>query len=154
LVVDDDEVVRDRRPADASNEQFLFYDLEGELFFGAAPELDRIFRKIEQRVCSGGVRDVLLRLKRVRNPDVVSLERLEHFLRDAEQQDIVVWLAGVQPDLLAAFRRLNFGAWLPSDRVFPQGVDEDSATLAAIRRIRAGRPAQTTGSPDELYYLV
>lgn len=154
LVIDDNEVVREKLPTDVPNAGFLLYDLEGELFFGAAPELDRTFKQIERRVRTEGARDVLLRLKRVRNPDVVSLERLEHFLRDAQQQKIVVWLAGVQPDLLVAFQRLDFGAWLPSDRVFPQGPDEDSATLAAIRMIRAARSAETPGSPDKLYYLV
>src|SRR5208337_5518476 len=111
-------------------------DLEGELFFGAAPELDRTFAQIAARAHQQGLDHVLLRLKRVRNPDVVSLERFEHFLRHAQATGITVWLAGLKPDLLDAFRRLNFSAWLPEDRVFPLGADEESATLAAIRCIR------------------
>jgi sulfate permease, SulP family len=154
LVVDEHQVVREKLPTDSANVGFLLYDLEGELFFGAAPELDRTFKQIERRAHEGGVRHVLLRLKRVRNPDVVSLERLEHFLKETQAEGIVVWLAGLQPDLIASFRRLNFGAWLPNDRIFPQGADEDSATLAAIRRIRAERPTEKTAPADKLYYLV
>jgi hypothetical protein len=95
-----------------------------------------------------------LRLKRVRNPDVVSLEQFEHFLRRAQAAGITVWLAGVQSDLLEAFGRLHFSEWLPSDRIFPQGADEDSATLAAIRRIRAGLPETNAVAEDNLFYLV
>ena len=74
-------------------------------------------------------------------------------------------LAGVRPDLLEAFKRLRFGEWFPDDRIFPQGTDEDSATLAAIRNVyeRLGdanscdhcgaRRAVKTGS-NRLYYLV
>jgi SulP family sulfate permease len=154
LTVDEHEVVRERLASDVADLGFLLYDLEGELFFGAAPELDRTFREIERRARDEGVRHVMLRLKRVRNPDVVSLERLEHFLKKTEMEGIAVWLAGLQPDLIESFRRLKFGAWFPEDRIFPQGVDEDSATLAAIRRLRAQHSSADSDAPSKLYYLV
>jgi len=134
LVVDPDGVVRERRPDDPQG-GFLLYDLEGELFFGAAHDLDRCFAAIRQQAERAQLSHVVLRIKRVRNPDVVSLERLEHFLRAAARDGLVVLLAGVRSDLLEAFERLHFGAWLPRERVFAQGGDEDSATLAAIRAV-------------------
>ena len=42
----------------------------------------------------------MLRLKRVRHPNVVALEYFEHFLRQAQNRGVTVWLAGLQPDLL------------------------------------------------------
>jgi SulP family sulfate permease len=155
LIVDAEHVVREKSPPDPPNPGFLLYDLEGELFFGAAPELDRTFSQIQNRAKREGVRHVVLRLKRVRNPDVVSLEHFEQFLKEAEANGIHVWLAGLQPDLLDAFKRLSFLSWLPDDRLFPQGIDDDSATLAAIRRVRAELMAETLIAPsDKLYYLV
>ena len=151
LVVDENDVVREKLPADPTNAGFLLYDLEGELFFGAAPELARTFAAIERRAHEEDLHDVLLRLKRVRNPDVVSLEHFEHFLKTAEASGLTVWLTGLQPDLLEAFERLNFHAWLSDDHVFPQGPDEDSATLTAIRLIRSGMPIRRS---DKLSYLV
>ena len=65
-----------------------------------------------------------------------------------------VWLAGVQPDLLAAFQRLRFLTWFPLDRLFPQGSAEDSATLAAIQCIRSELSATATVREDRLYYLM
>jgi sulfate permease, SulP family len=151
LKVDPDGVVRDRLPADPPANSFILYDLEGELFFGAAPELDRCLAAIREQAKAAGLSHVVLRLKRVRNPDVVCLERLEHFLRASQQSGITVLLAGVRPDLLEAFERLRFGAWLPSSRIFPQGADDDSATLAAIRVVYdeiGGDPA------TRLYYQI
>ena len=153
LVIDPNDVVRERAAGDPPSAGFLLYDLEGELFFGAAPELERIFREIELRADQGRSRHVLLRLKRVRHPDVVSLEQFEHFLKQADKAGLTLWLSGVQPDLLAAFDRLGFAAWLPRERVFPQRLDEDSATLAAIRQIRA-RVRPEAAAKGQLYYLV
>nr|WP_294523903.1 SulP family inorganic anion transporter [uncultured Rhodopila sp.] len=154
LVIDPDDVVRDRLPADRLNFGFLIFDMEGELFFGAAPDLDRTFSRIEAKAHEQRLEHVLLRLKRVRNPDVVSIEQFDHFLKHAEAGGIKVWLAGVNPDLLEAFRRANFAAWFPDDQVFPQTADEETATLAAIRRIRSelrkGEPAEA----DVLFYSV
>jgi SulP family sulfate permease len=154
LVVDAKDVVRERMPGEPPNPGFLFYDLEGELFFGAAPELDRIFTQIRKRAQDERLGHVLLRLKRVRNPDLVSLEHIEHFLKQAKASGTQVWLAGLQPDLLLAFGRLGFDAWLAGDHLFPQGGDEDSATLAAIRQVRAALRNDGEGPSDRLYYLV
>jgi sulfate permease, SulP family len=154
LFVDNDDVVRERLSSDRGDPGFLLYDLEGELFFGAGPELERTFLEIQRQATASANRHILLRLKRVRNPDVVSLEHLEHFLKHAQSVGIAVWLAGLRPDLLAAFDRLRFWEWLPRDHVFPQGVDEDSATLAAIRRLRAELSDQRDVSDRRLYYRI
>jgi len=135
LVISHDGVVRERLPADPPSSSFVVYDLEGELFFGAAPDLERSLAEIAQRIAAEGLRYAVLRLKRVRNPDAVCLEQLEHFLRAAGKRDVVVLLAGLRPDLLDALGRLRFLEWFASDRMFPQGKYEDSATLAAIRVI-------------------
>jgi SulP family sulfate permease len=155
-IVDPDGIVRERRPADPPSAAFVLYDLEGELFFGAAPELDRNFAELGRRCRTDGVDHVVLRVKRVRHPDVVCLERLEHFLKTAEKDGITVLLAGLQPDLLEAMARLNFVAWYPADRLFPQGGDEDSATLAAIRSVyeRIGRRGGAASGDLALHYQI
>jgi SulP family sulfate permease len=167
LVVDPDGVVRERSSSDSPSGGFVLYDLEGELFFGAAPHLEQCLGPIMRRIEVERLAYVVLRLKRVRNPDAVCLERLEYFLRDCGQRNVAVLLAGVQPDLLAAVTRLGFFAWLPFDRVYPQGRDEDSATLAAIRTVHrelAGAGGAESHDPESgravagdarpLYYLL
>ena len=154
LVVDPNDIVREKLPSDPPNRGFLIWDLEGELFFGAGPELERTFARIHDQAHRNGVHHVILRLKRVRNPDVVSLEHFEQFLRQAQTSGINVWLAGAQPDLLDAFRRLRFSRLVPDYRLFPQGPDEESATLAAIRHIRSLLHSPRSTQPDALSYQV
>jgi sulfate permease, SulP family len=95
LVVDDEGVVREKLTDDPPCTSFLLYDLEGELFFGAAPELERYFAELTRRARAEKINYIVLRVKRVRNPDVVCLERLEHFLKSSESISITVLLAGV-----------------------------------------------------------
>jgi SulP family sulfate permease len=165
LVVDDDNVVREKVAGDPPCKSFVLYDLEGEVFFGAAPELERYFNELTRRAKAEGVQHLVLRVKRVRNPDVVCLERLEHFLKNSARQGITVPLAGVRPDLLDAMLRLRFNEWFPDERVFPQGTDEDSATLAAIRSVygklddetaceHCAQKAAAGGAARRLYYRV
>jgi SulP family sulfate permease len=165
LVVSPERVVRERRLEDPQCTAQILYDLEGELFFGAAPELDRYLSGLELRARTEGIRYVVLRLKRVRNPDVVCLERLEHFLRDTEKLGITVFLAGVRPEFLESIKRLRFTDWYPANRIFPEQDDKDSATLAAVRRVyellgatndclHCAVPRKTGGAKERLYYLV
>jgi SulP family sulfate permease len=154
LFIEPDGTIRRMLPADRPNDGFLVYGLEGELFFGTAPELDRSFSQIEARSHQQGSDHVLLVLNRVRNPDVVSLEHFEHFLKHARAAGLTLWLAGVKPDLLESFQRLNFSALVPDDHVFAQGAAAESATLAAVRHIRreleTASPSQQRRSADEL----
>jgi len=135
LVVSNERVVRERVEDDPPCSAMLLYDLEGELFFGAAPELDRCFEELKQRTKAVGVRFIVLRLKRTRNPDMVSLERFEHFLHDMEKQGTTVMLCGIREDFAKAMKNLRFDDWLPADRVFPEEDEKFSATLKAVRHV-------------------
>jgi sulfate permease, SulP family len=135
LVVSSERVVRERLPEDSPCTAMLLYDLEGELFFGAAPELDRCFNQIKQRTRKENLRFVVLRLKRTRNPDMVSLERFDHFLHDMQAEGITVLLCGVRPDFAKAMTSLHFYDWLPADRVFPEEDEKFSSTLKAVRHV-------------------
>src|ERR1700723_1940146 len=120
LVVSSDRVVRERLPEDRPCTAMVLYDLEGELFFGAAPELGRCFDHLKQRTEEENIHFVVLRLKRTRNPDMVSLELFDHFLHDMQSHGITVVLCGVRPAFLKAMANLRFHDWLPADRVFPE----------------------------------
>ncbi len=133
LIVTPERVVRERQPDDERLEPLLIYDLEGELFFGAAPELDRHLENLKEETIRNQARYLVLRVRRTRNPDMVAIEHLEHFLREAEKRGVTVLLAGVRPDLAAILRNLRFEDWLPADRVFPEEGEKYSATLHAVR---------------------
>ncbi|AGY59917.1 SulP family inorganic anion transporter [Gloeobacter kilaueensis] len=135
LVVSNEGIVRDRWPSDPPCTSVILFDLEGEIFFGAAPDLDRYLDGLIAQAKAASIRYIVLRVKRVRNPDVVCVERLEHFLHSAQKQGITVLLAGVRPDLARPFSKLGFGDWFPADHLFFEAAedDSDSATLKAVR---------------------
>jgi SulP family sulfate permease len=155
LIVTVERVVRERMPGDIPSDHVLIYALEGELFFGAAPELERFFENTLAEARGRGLQHLVIRLKRMRNPDAVCVERLEHFLRDAAAKGLTVLLAGVRPDLLDSMQRVHFERFLPFDHVFIEVEGEaDSATLQAVRKAYALLGIDTEPRPKAQYYLV
>jgi sulfate permease, SulP family len=155
LIVTPERVVRERQPDEPRSKALLIYDLEGELFFGAAPELDRFLDQIRQETIRTGIKYVVLRLRRSRNPDVVAIEHLEHFLRDAEKRGVIVLLAGVRSNLANILRNVEFNKWLPADRIYPETGEKFSATLDAVRHAYGLLNQETESKEKEAaYYLV
>jgi SulP family sulfate permease len=76
LIVTPERVARARISSDPESQGVLIYDFEGELFFGAAPDFERYLEKAAEKAESRGIKYIVLRLKRVRNPDAVALEVL------------------------------------------------------------------------------
>jgi len=163
LAVSSDRVVRDRLPTDPPCTRMVLFDLEGELFFGAAPDLDRCLDELKKKLKSGA-RIVVLRLKRTRNPDVVCMERIQLFLQEMLQEKVTVLLCGVRQDFAQSMKNLRFHDWLPADCVFLEDSAGDSSTLAAVRRayellgndVCAACPRGPENGSDkgEFYYMI
>ncbi|WP_240648437.1 SulP family inorganic anion transporter [Pararobbsia silviterrae] len=164
LVVTDEGVVREKQHDDAACSAVAVWDFEGELFFGAAREFEHHLERVRARTQAAGAVHLVLRFKRVRNPDVVCIEKLETFLRDAQRDGLVVLLAGLRPSFLDILDRLGFTHWYPGERFFPEEDTKWSATLRAVRyayeqigshntcaHCAARRPVEQTA---DLYYLV
>ncbi len=166
LVVAPERVVRERVPGDPTDPSTLIYDFEGELFFGAAPELERYLDDLAARIRNDNIKYLVLRVKRARHPDAVVIQRIDKFVRDVTDRGVVVLLAGVQADLRTLLTNVGFDDWFPSERVFPEEEEEFSATLKAVRYAHALRgfdesgekvPADavaTNGDSKHYYYLV
>jgi SulP family sulfate permease len=133
LAVSGDRVIRGRLAGDHACSSIVIYDLEGELFFGAAPELERYLDELRARVRQGA-QAVILRLQRTRNPDLVCLERLEHFLRDVQQMGGIALLAGVGDDVRRTTENLRFYDWFPRERAF--AVEPDAPGSSTIKALR------------------
>jgi sulfate permease, SulP family len=140
-------VVRERVPGDPAHPSTLIYDFEGELFFGAAPDLERYLEELGQRIKDDDVKYLVLRLKRVRHPDVVVIERIEKFVREETDRGVTILLAGVQADLWKLLTNVGFDTWFPAERVFPEEDEEFSATLKAVRYAHAQRGFDESGAP-------
>jgi SulP family sulfate permease len=159
LVVSPERVVRERLSADPPSREVLIVDLEGELFFGAAPDLECHLAEAASRARERHIAHLVLRVKRLRNPDVVALEALQKFLRQARAGGLTVLLAGVRADLLQAIERVGITRELPAGQIFAEDDEDYSATLKAIRKAYELRAAQGAAAPaaaptGAAYYLV
>ena len=163
LIVSPERVVREKQPGDPECGKLVLLSLEGELFFGAAPELDEHFAELRRRV-EQGVRVVILRMKRIRNPDMVCLERLQHFLEDMAARKATVLICGVRPDFAKALYNLSFHHWLSPDCVFLEEAAVMSSTLQAVRRAytvlgddlcpTCPRRDETAAEKADWYYMI
>jgi SulP family sulfate permease len=163
LTLTPERVVRERRPQDPRCARILMYSIEGELFFGAAPDFDRHLAAIERRA-DAETRVVVLRLKRARNPDGVCLALLDDFLARMRARNIVVLLCGVREDLARALHNTGLLARLPPEHVFREQPAVGSSTLAAVRYaydLLAGdlcsicpRRREPNGEQQGWYYMI
>jgi SulP family sulfate permease len=117
LIVNRERVIRERQPDDPRCGKLVVLGLEGELYFGAAPELDQHLDDLRIRAADG-IRVIVLRLKRTRNADMVCLERLLHFLEDMQRRGVTVLLCGVRQDFADALARLDSYGVLPAEHIF------------------------------------
>ena len=134
LIMTPERVVRERHDSDIPCSRIRIYSLEGEFFFGAAPELEQHLEAIAQ-TGQDGVRVVVLRLKRIRNPDAVCMSILDRFIDQMHNDGVTVLFCGVRPDLMKVFESSGLARRLGPDRLF---VFEETgkfwtSTLEAIR---------------------
>jgi sulfate permease, SulP family len=164
LTVGSDRMVRELMPDEPPCTGLVAFDLEGELFFGASPELESIFNELRTRAAAGA-KVIVLRLKRTRNPDMVSMKLFEQFLRDMHEREVKVLLCGVRADFSQAMINLRFYELLPADRIFFEDARVPfSSTIEAVRHgyellgdhvcPACGRRTKVEPSADALYYMI
>jgi SulP family sulfate permease len=125
-------IVRERVPTDPPCDRLLLYNLEGELFFGSAQSLEQRLASIEQRA-GATTRVIVLRVKRVRNPDSVCLHLIDTFIRRLEKRGLVVLLCGVRRDLAQALAATGIDALVGKEHIFPEAASLMSSTMDAMR---------------------
>jgi SulP family sulfate permease len=122
---------RERQPGDAPCDRVHTYALEGELFFGVEPELEKHFAIIDKEA-QGNVRVVILVLRRARNPDAAFLGLLQELHGRLEKRQIALLLCAVQPDLRQALTATGLDV-LGRGSVFPEAGVNGAATRDALQ---------------------
>ncbi|HKI32236.1 MAG TPA: SulP family inorganic anion transporter [Gemmataceae bacterium] len=131
LILTPERVILERLPQHEACGRMLLFNLEGELFFGSAPDLEGHLATIDKRA-GPEVRVVVLRLKRVRNPDAVCLVLIDAFLSRLEARGVKVLLCGVRHDLAKVLRSTGLEGRL-AGRLFLEVLGPSSSTLDAVR---------------------
>jgi len=123
-------VVRERMEDEPANEHLLLFGLEGELFFGSAMALEEHLNWFEAR--AAGAKVIVLRVKRLRNPDAVGMREIDQFVRLMQEMSVRVILAGVRKDLLDGLRAAGALDGLGPDQVFSERQQRGSSTMEAV----------------------
>jgi SulP family sulfate permease len=131
-----DRQVRELLPGEEQCGRMLLFDLEGEISFGAAPELEAHLIRIEHRVRQD-TRIVLLFLKRARNPDAVFLNLLADFQRRLHKRHVELILCGVRADLAKALQSTRLTAVLGAEHIILDTASPASSTPDVVSRAYA-----------------
>jgi SulP family sulfate permease len=127
-----DDGLRERLPEDAAAGRLLVYGLEGELFFGAEPELERHLATIEH-AARAEVRVVILVLQQARNPDATFLNLLGLLHGRLTQSNVALLLCGVQHDLQRALASTGLDARIGLQRVFRDPTRNGAGVREALK---------------------
>jgi SulP family sulfate permease len=163
LVVTPERVIRERVADDPRCGRIFIGNMEGEMFFGSAPDLEAHLELIEKQA-RDGVRVVVLRLKRVRNPDAVCIHLLDQFLQQMNAAAIPVLLCGVRPEMDKIMRKTGLNDHLGIHKIFSEveGGEVFSSTLQAVRHayellgenVCDSCPRRGEQSREPLYYMI
>ncbi len=150
FVVAAEGTVEERLEEDVPCPKILIFGLEGELFFGAGPSLEGVLDAMEARI-DARTKVLVLRVKRVRNPDAVGTHLLDGFVRRLAGRGVHVLLCGVRHDLHAVFTKTGLLALLHPDHVFTEQAVRQTSTAQAVRhayRLIEGRCEDCPLDPD------
>ncbi len=139
-------MVHERFADDVADTGILVFGLEGELFFGAVPSLEPLLDTIEGRI-RPETRVVVLRVKRVRNPDAIGTHMLDGFVRRLHGRGVHVLLCGVREDLNRVFVRTGLVDLIHPDHVFLEQPVRQTSTAAAVRHALTLRDKRTPRPP-------
>jgi SulP family sulfate permease len=116
----------------SGHKQILFLQVEGDLFFGVADELqDRL-----TGIARSGVRVVILRLKRTHSVDTTCLHVLEQFAKQMQDRGGHVILCGVRTDLMGVLKGYGLVQLLGRENVIGSGVGVFESAKQAIQRAK------------------
>ncbi|MEM7576210.1 MAG: SulP family inorganic anion transporter [Planctomycetota bacterium] len=113
-------------------EAIVFLQLEGNLFFAAADELQDRFAQ----VMHGGAKAVILRLKRTHMVDASVMHVFEQFAEQMHQRGRHVLLCGVRPRMKQRMDEFGLSEIFGEEHIFTTGNDLFASAKAAITKAR------------------
>jgi SulP family sulfate permease len=154
FIVCPDGIIRERLDGEPANPQILIFGFEGEMFFGAAAALDGHFETIEGRI-GPDTKVLVLRLKRVRNPDAVGMHLLDEHIHRIEGRGVHVLLVGVRSDLADALVRTGIAGRMHPKHIFHEQPVRHTSTQMGVQYAYdlIGTP-QTPSSNQVLDYII
>lgn len=132
FVVTSDGGIHERLPDDIVCGSMMVFGLEGEMFFGASESLEEHFDAIDARI-TPATKVVVLRIKRVRNPDAVGAAHLLSFLDRLKARGVTPILCGVRKDVYEVLERCGVVATLEESLIFHEQPVRMTSTQLAVQ---------------------
>ncbi len=132
VVNKEDGLIHERLPEDAVEPRVLVFGLEGELFFGSNTSLERHLDHVMSRI-QPETRFIVLRVKRLHNPDAVGLHQLTESIKALRARGVAVVLCGVRTEMFEALERTELLEVIGRDALFLEQAVRQTSTLQAIR---------------------
>lgn len=137
-------------------QQVLFIQAEGDLFFGVADELqDQL-----THILRSPVRVVIFRLKRTHSIDATVLAVIEQFVTDLHARGGYLLLCGVKPELMTVIQNYGLMAKIGKENVFETGFGVFTSAKRAMERAKKliGSSIDATGidieEPEAFSYQI
>ncbi len=132
VVNKDDGLVHERLPDDEIETRVLVFGLEGELFFGSNTAFERHLDQVIDRI-QPNTKFVILRVKRLHNPDAVGLHQLVDAVTVIRARGVEVLLCGVRTELHEALERTGMLDKLGRETLFLEQQVRLTSTLQAVQ---------------------
>jgi SulP family sulfate permease len=131
-------------PTTTAPSEVTVLQIEGNLFFGLADELDDRLARLSHNT---GVHVVVIRLKRVHAIDATVLHVLERFVTRMHDRQAHVIICGVRPHLQSTLHAYGVVDLIGPTNVFPAGPGVFESAARAIARAVALSQVRHAGQP-------
>jgi SulP family sulfate permease len=117
-------------PEDLTDSEVIVIQLQGDLFFGLADDLEQYFRKLS----GSSVKVVVIRLKGTRSMDTTVMHRFVVFAKQLQNRDAALVCSGITPGLKVKLAKFGLVKQLGAGNLFESGGTVFESSRAAILR--------------------
>lgn len=133
LTVTSDRVIREVVSSDIRCSYIRVFNFEGEMFFGCAPELERQLDSILEEAPES-LKVVILRLKRVNNPDAVCMDVLQRFVEKMHQRNVVIMLSGIREAMAQTLKNVGITQLVGQENIFREESEIWASTVTSMKK--------------------
>ena len=133
LTVTSDRVIREVVSSDIRCSYIRVFNFEGEMFFGCAPELERQLDSILEEAPES-LKVVILRLKRVNNPDAVCMDVLLRFVAKMHERNVVIMLSGIREAMAQTLKNVGITQLVGQENIFREESEIWASTVTSMKK--------------------
>jgi SulP family sulfate permease len=111
-------------------------NIEGELFFGCAPDLERQLKEFEETL-PDSLKLIVLRMRRANNPDAVCIHVMEAFVRRMKDRSVTVMFSGVHASMARTMQNVGLDQVVGAENIFREETEVWASTFTAMKKAYA-----------------